>query len=82
MSHIRAIVNYVKVAVIVTIQGGTVARIAKELPKAAVVVNWINPVVTVEILPTNVVYGVWDRGQSLWDQDINGVPQSQWDIDI
>ena len=83
MSHIKAVINYVKAAVVVTIQGGVFSSISKPLPKAATVVDWINPVVTVEMLPTPIVAGsTWDNGMTFWDLDGGGTPQSQWDIGL
>jgi len=82
MSHFKAIVRYVRIVALVTKVGGELARLAKEAPKVAAIVNYISPSVIITELPTPVIFGTWDNGLSFWDLDGGGLPQSQWDIGL
>ena len=82
MSHIKTIVTYPKITAIISRVGGDLAAVKDGTQKATAVVNYISPFVFMTELPTAVVFGVWDGGDTLWDVDGGGLPQSRWDIGL
>ena len=80
---IRAFVDYVKIAAEVEPQVPALNIVAHVFPRIRAVIEQVTDVhAVVGESKFIITYSVWDAGNSKWDKNLDGVPQTRWDIQL
>ena len=83
MSHIKAIITYLRPKAFVSKSVNASDAVVSSYQNVYPVVSYIHPVFAFSESPTAPVFNsIWDDGDSIWDVDGFGNPQSKWDLEL